>query len=100
MGMGRPERHGSCGAAPASSGGPAGGLGIRASARLEPKPRSPKGWAVGVKGYELLARQLEEEQVTTGFFLMGELVEFGPTEDLFERPKDKRTDDYIRGRFG
>ncbi len=36
----------------------------------------------------------------TGFFLMGELVECGPTEDLFERPKDKRTDDYIRGRFG
>src|SRR5688500_17273451 len=33
----------------------------------------------------------------TGFFLMGELVEFGPTEDIFERPKDKRTDDYIRG---
>ena len=36
----------------------------------------------------------------TGFFLMGELVEVGPTEDIFERPKDKRTDDYIRGRFG
>jgi len=36
----------------------------------------------------------------TGFFLMGELVEVGATEDLFERPKDKRTDDYIRGRFG
>jgi phosphate transport system ATP-binding protein len=36
----------------------------------------------------------------TGFFLMGELVEVGPTEDLFERPQDKRTDDYIRGRFG
>ncbi|MGV3719828.1 MAG: phosphate ABC transporter ATP-binding protein PstB [Actinomycetota bacterium] len=36
----------------------------------------------------------------TGFFLMGELVELGPTEDLFERPQDKRTDDYIRGRFG
>jgi phosphate transport system ATP-binding protein len=36
----------------------------------------------------------------TGFFLMGELVEFGPTEQIFERPKDKRTDDYIRGRFG
>jgi phosphate transport system ATP-binding protein len=36
----------------------------------------------------------------TGFFLMGELVELGPTEELFERPKDRRTDDYIRGRFG
>jgi phosphate transport system ATP-binding protein len=34
------------------------------------------------------------------FFLMGELVEIGPTHDLFTTPKDKRTDDYITGRFG
>ncbi|MEN6576789.1 MAG: phosphate ABC transporter ATP-binding protein [Phycisphaerales bacterium] len=34
------------------------------------------------------------------FFLMGELVELGPTEQLFTKPKDKRTDDYITGRFG
>src|SRR5688572_2318923 len=36
----------------------------------------------------------------TGFFLHGELIEIGPTEQIFERPYDKRTDDYIRGRFG
>lgn len=36
----------------------------------------------------------------TGFFLMGELIEYGVTEELFENPRDKRTDDYIRGRFG
>jgi phosphate transport system ATP-binding protein len=36
----------------------------------------------------------------TGFFLQGELVEIGPTEQIFEAPKDKRTDDYVRGRFG
>jgi phosphate transport system ATP-binding protein len=36
----------------------------------------------------------------TGFFLLGELVEFGPTPQIFERPRDQRTDDYIRGRFG
>jgi phosphate transport system ATP-binding protein len=36
----------------------------------------------------------------TGFFLMGELVEVGPTEEIFERPREQRTDDYIRGRFG
>jgi phosphate transport system ATP-binding protein len=36
----------------------------------------------------------------TGFFLHGELVEIGDTEQIFERPRDKRTDDYIRGRFG
>jgi phosphate transport system ATP-binding protein len=34
------------------------------------------------------------------FFLMGELVEIGPTRDLFTYPQDKRTDDYITGRFG
>ncbi|HOM73321.1 MAG TPA: phosphate ABC transporter ATP-binding protein, partial [Armatimonadota bacterium] len=36
----------------------------------------------------------------TGFFLDGKLVEIGDTEQIFERPHDKRTDDYIRGRFG
>jgi phosphate transport system ATP-binding protein len=36
----------------------------------------------------------------TGFFLMGELIEFGPTASIFEKPQDERTDDYIRGRFG
>jgi phosphate transport system ATP-binding protein len=34
------------------------------------------------------------------FFLMGELVEIGPTHDLFTAPRDQRTDDYITGRFG
>jgi phosphate transport system ATP-binding protein len=36
----------------------------------------------------------------TGFFLAGVLVEVGPTEEIFEAPRDRRTDDYIRGRFG
>jgi len=36
----------------------------------------------------------------TGFFLLGELVEFGKTQDIFTAPKDKRTEDYITGRFG
>ena len=36
----------------------------------------------------------------TAFFLMGELVEYGSTEDVFSKPKDKRTEDYITGRFG
>jgi phosphate transport system ATP-binding protein len=30
----------------------------------------------------------------------GELVEYGPTEQIFTRPQDKRTEDYITGRFG
>ncbi|MCB0311593.1 MAG: ATP-binding cassette domain-containing protein, partial [Bdellovibrionales bacterium] len=36
----------------------------------------------------------------TGFFHMGELVEVGDTQDIFLRPKEKRTQDYITGRFG
>lgn len=36
----------------------------------------------------------------TAFFLMGELIEFGKTSQIFEKPKDKRTEDYITGRFG
>lgn len=35
-----------------------------------------------------------------GFMLLGELIEFNRTEDIFTRPKDKRTEDYITGRFG
>ena len=36
----------------------------------------------------------------TAFFLLGELVEFGRTDGIFSQPKDKRTEDYITGRFG
>jgi phosphate transport system ATP-binding protein len=36
----------------------------------------------------------------TAFFLMSEMVEIGPTDQVFTIPKDKRTDDYITGRFG
>ncbi len=36
----------------------------------------------------------------TTFFLLGEVIEFGNTESLFSVPKDKRTEDYITGRFG
>ena len=43
------------------------------------------------------AARVSEE---TGFMLMGELVEFGRTPDIFTSPRDKRTEDYITGRFG
>ena len=36
----------------------------------------------------------------TAFFLTGEVVEFGKTDDIFYKPRDKRTEDYITGRFG
>ena len=37
---------------------------------------------------------------TTVFFLLGELIEVGKTRDIFNSPKDRRTEDYITGRFG
>lgn len=36
----------------------------------------------------------------TAFFLLGEVIEFGDTEKIFTSPSDKRTEDYITGRFG
>ncbi|MCF0141191.1 MAG: ATP-binding cassette domain-containing protein, partial [Mogibacterium sp.] len=36
----------------------------------------------------------------TAFFLLGDLIEYGDTEVIFDRPTDKRTEDYITGRFG
>jgi len=36
----------------------------------------------------------------TGYFLLGDLVEFGDTNEIFTSPKDKRTEDYVTGRFG
>ena len=36
----------------------------------------------------------------TGFMLLGELIEFGQTEQIFTNPTDKRTEDYVTGRYG
>jgi len=36
----------------------------------------------------------------TGYMLLGELIEYGETADIFTKPVDKRTEDYITGRFG
>lgn len=36
----------------------------------------------------------------TGFFYLGELIEFGPTDQIFTNPKNKKTEEYITGRFG
>jgi phosphate transport system ATP-binding protein len=36
----------------------------------------------------------------TAFFLLGEMVEYDDTEKIFSMPRDKRTEDYITGRFG
>ncbi|MGN1036339.1 MAG: phosphate ABC transporter ATP-binding protein, partial [Ruminococcus sp.] len=36
----------------------------------------------------------------TAFFLLGDLIEYGNTEEMFSQPKNKKTEDYITGRFG
>jgi phosphate transport system ATP-binding protein len=36
----------------------------------------------------------------TGFFLQGELIELGDTDQIFTSPRDRRTEDYITGKFG
>jgi phosphate transport system ATP-binding protein len=36
----------------------------------------------------------------SGFMLLGELIEFGPTDQIFTRPRDQRTEDYITGMYG
>jgi phosphate transport system ATP-binding protein len=36
----------------------------------------------------------------TAFFYMGELIEYAPTDRMFTKPSDPRTEDYITGRFG
>jgi phosphate transport system ATP-binding protein len=45
-------------------------------------------------------KQASRASDRTAFFLFGELIEFEPTEQLFTNPRDKRTSDYISGRFG
>ncbi|MFR5601270.1 MAG: phosphate ABC transporter ATP-binding protein, partial [Lachnospiraceae bacterium] len=36
----------------------------------------------------------------TAFFLLGEVIEYGSTDQIFSMPKEKKTEDYITGRFG
>jgi phosphate transport system ATP-binding protein len=45
-------------------------------------------------------QQAQRASDTTAFFMLGELMEVAPTRDIFLRPKNKRTEDYISGRFG
>jgi phosphate transport system ATP-binding protein len=45
-------------------------------------------------------QQAQRVSSHAGFMLLGELVEFGPTEPLFAASRDRRTADYVSGRFG
>ena len=57
------------------------------------------------KGYTIVMVTHNMQQAArisdkTAFFLLGDMVEFGPTEKIFSMPQDRRTEDYITGRFG
>ena len=45
-------------------------------------------------------QQAARVSAQTGYFFLGELIEFGPTERIFTNPSDPRTEDYVTGRFG
>jgi len=58
-----------------------------------------------VKNYTVLVVTHNMQQAArisddTGFMLLGELIEMGPTADVFTRPRDRRTEDYVTGRYG
>ncbi|MDR1944001.1 MAG: phosphate ABC transporter ATP-binding protein PstB [Synergistaceae bacterium] len=70
-----------------------------ATAKIEELARElKKQYTVAIVTHNM--QQAARVSDTTAFFLMGELVESGPTNTLFTTPSDKRTEDYITGRFG
>ena len=57
-----------------------------------------KNYAIAIVTHNM--QQAARVADRTAFFLVGEMVEIGDTETIFARPQDKRTEDYITGRFG
>ena len=69
------------------------------------RQRSRMRWANSAGSYTQIlvtnnTKQAARVSHRCAFFLMGEMVELDDTTSLFTAPKDKRTDDYITGRFG
>ncbi len=70
-----------------------------ATARIEELLRElKKSYTIVIVTHNM--QQAARVSDTTGFFLMGELIETGPTSQIFTNPQDQRTEDYITGRFG
>ena len=70
-----------------------------ATARIEELVRElKKDYTVAIVTHNM--QQAARVSDTTAFFLMGELIESGPTNGIFTTPSDRRTEDYITGRFG
>lgn len=78
---------------------PCSSLDPQATARIEELMRELKhNYTIIIVTHNM--QQAARVSDDTGFMLLGELVEFGKTEDIFTAPKDKRTEDYITGKFG
>jgi len=78
---------------------PCSALDPQATARIEELMRELKNnYTIIIVTHNM--QQAARVSDDSGFMLLGELIEFGKTEDIFTRPKDKRTEDYITGRFG
>jgi phosphate transport system ATP-binding protein len=78
---------------------PCSALDPQATARIEELMRELKNnYTIIIVTHNM--QQAARVSDETGFMLLGELIEFGKTEDIFTKPKDRRTEDYITGRYG
>lgn len=78
---------------------PCSALDPQATARIEELMRELKNnYTIIIVTHNM--QQAARVSDDTGFMLLGELVEFGNTQDIFTAPRDKRTEDYITGRYG
>ncbi len=78
---------------------PCSALDPQATARIEELMRELKNrYTIIIVTHNM--QQAARVSDDTGFMLLGELVEFGKTEQIFTAPHDKRTEDYITGRYG
>lgn len=78
---------------------PCSALDPQATARIEELMRELKNnYTIIIVTHNM--QQAARVSDDTGFMLLGELIEFAKTEDIFTKPKDKRTEDYITGRYG
>mgnify|MGYP000913840235 FL=1 len=78
---------------------PTSALDPKATARIEDLIVQLKGrYTIAIVTHNM--QQAARVSDMTAFFYEGDLVEFDATKDLFTRPREKRTEDYITGRFG
>jgi phosphate transport system ATP-binding protein len=78
---------------------PCSALDPQATARIEELMRELKNnYTIIIVTHNM--QQAARVSDDTGFMLLGELIEFAKTEDIFTKPRDKRTEDYITGRYG